>query len=297
MHKNNYSKYIYYLTLLIISIGCSIGAENPKSMDPVPSKSKPELIVAKGESSADLFSTGIDALGGLELLKVKGKRILIKPTICSSSENETRLSTNKELITRIISQLYLDGAWEVYVLDHSDGNWKENYKSSGIEKASKLAFGKILPVYEDANYQYIQLGGSKTVCKVHEMVEKCDILINVAHLNFNADSSVSAGISNLRGLLWESKNTISALNAETASILQICKPALTIIDASMVKFPNGTIHAYNQLIIGTDAVAADAMAYRLLNLDPEMIDYLKDAELHKYGKLNTDDIALQLIEL
>jgi uncharacterized protein (DUF362 family) len=297
MLKNNYLKYLNYFVLLVVGMACSIGAENLKPINTTLPKSRPELIIANGKSVADLFSSGIDAMGGFKSIKVEGKRVLIKPTICANNKEEVRLSTNSALITRIIAQLYLDGAWEVYVLDHTQGDWEANYKSSGIEKASKLAFGKILPVYENANYIDVLLSDSISFCKVHEIVEKCDIVINVAHLNFNPDSSVSAGIMNLNGLTWQSKNSIAALDKQSASILEICKPALTIIDASVVKFPNGEVKAFNKLIIGTDAVATDAMAFRLLNLDPEKIDYLIDAEKQKFGKLNADDVALQVIEL
>lgn len=250
----------------------------------------PDLVIANGKKQEELLKLSLKAIGGLEQFNLRGKRVLIKPTIQWNSTPEEARDSNPKLIYHLIRQCYDAHAWEVYVLDHTTDDWRLCYMNSGIEKASKEAFGKIMPANERHLYQK-----GKNGFLFHEMVHKCDLVINVPKLNYDYGTLSSGAMKNLQGLTWGNGNFEPSLNDQKiAALLKTLKPALTVMDASVV----GTGLNQKQLdllITGKDCVAIDVLSCQLLGIDPKTVGYLNIAEEMGEGKLTTYHLTIQKI--
>jgi len=257
----------------------------------------PDLVVAFGGRAPDRFSLAVKALGGLPRFSFKGKKILVKPAMKWNKTPGRGVSTDPELVFRIIEDCYEQEASGVYILEHTVDEWRECYKNSGIEEAAKRAYGKIVPANEKNFYK-----SQKERPSFHERVGSCDALINVSPLY--RDGSLQAGIANLEGLTWENGNPAYSLNDYRLHLLQTCQPALTIIDTGNFFEKNklqgawlGKIGQGELLIASPDPVLAESFVYRLCGIDPASAPYLLQAEQQGLGSTRVGQANLRIIEL
>lgn len=250
----------------------------------------PHLIVSQGDSMPVLLEISINAMGGYNRFNLKGKRILIKPTIQWDAAPESHLNTNPDLIEKLIDKCYENEASEVYVLEHTIDDWRKCYKHSGIERATKLVKGKILPANDARFYKNLNSG---EMFHFHNQFKECDLLINVPKLNFDNQFSFSGAIKNLHGLTFENAkfNSINH-HKQLASILKFCKPVLNIIDASIVAKSKSQLNT-KVLIVGENIVYTDAYASQMLDIEPNEINFLKYAAKFENCELNTKHLIIQ----
>lgn len=250
----------------------------------------PDVVLAYGKKPGELLSLSLRAIGGLTQFNLTGKRILIKPTIKWDATPQEALNTNPELVYHLIRQCYNAKAWEVYVLDHTSNDWRLCYMNSGIEKASKEAFGKIIP----ANERRLFKKGNNGFL-LHEMAHKCDLIINVPKLNVGIGDSLVGAMKNLEGLTWENGNfDASQSDQKLVDLAATIKPVLTVMDVLVVG--NGQNRQQLDLLItGTNGVNVDIMASQIIGIDPNTIGYLRLAAQQGYGTLFTNELTIEKI--
>ncbi len=278
--------FVIAVFLIVFSLG-----KTKKSF--VKSDETAELVYVKGSKTADLIKPSLWAIGGLEGLGIKGKKVLIKPSIIESDTNKRGLNTNPILIGRIIRECYDAGASEVYVTDHASGDWTKCYKNSGIEKASKLAFGKIIPAHEKRYYSFTEFSDDKVGLHIHRLLEKCDIIINIPTLTKSNDGKVRSGLYNLSGLTWENRKSFENSRDEVwIEYFKKYKPCLTIIDAT-----NAESTAFKGIIVSKDPLLAEAASYALIS-DKEIDDTLMGKlEEQGLGGTNVEGVNIQFVDI
>ena len=252
----------------------------------------PDLVIANGKQPADLLKLSLNAIGGLEQFDIKGKRVIIKPTIQWDSAPEESRNTNPELIYSIIRQCYDAKAWEVYVFDHTTDDWRLSYQTSGIEKATKLAFGKIIPA-NDYRY-YEKHNDTQDLFCFHQLVHKCDLIINVPKLRIETPNMLWGAVQNLQGLTWENGHFSPVTrDCDMLSILNYIQPVLNVAEVSIVNA--GEKQQEVALLTGKNSITIDAFACQLAGIDPYSIGYLKCAAEMGIGSLKTDHLTIQKI--
>lgn len=250
----------------------------------------PDLVIAKGKKPEELVKLSIKAIGGLKQFGLTGKRILLKPTIQWNAKPSDARNTNPNLIYRLIRECYDANAWEVYLLDHTTDDWRLCYMNSGIEKASKEAFGKIMPANERYLYKESDNG-----FLLHKLVHKCDFIINVPKLNYEPESDFSGALTNLRGLAWENgKIETTEGNQKILDLVNIVKPALTVMDATVVGSGKNR-RQLDILITGKDCIAIDILACQQLGINPKTVEYLNLAATMGKCELTTNKLTIQKI--
>ena len=95
----------------------------------------PALAAVKNGEPEALFDSGIQAMGGMGRFVKKGQTVVVKPNIGWNVPPERGAKTNPRLVRRIIEHCLQAGAKEVYVFDHTCDNWRDSYRTSGIEQA------------------------------------------------------------------------------------------------------------------------------------------------------------------
>jgi uncharacterized protein (DUF362 family) len=266
-----------------------------------------DLVAVMGGEPEVMFDKAIASMGGMKPFVPKGSKVLVKPNIGWDVPPERAGNTNPKLVARIIEQCINAGAKEVTVFDHTCDNWKRCYKNSGIEKAVKDAGGKIASGDSDGYYQKVSIPKGKrlTEARVHELFLESDVLINVPILKHHSSSSMTIGMKNLMGVVWDRRywhrNDLHQCIADFASFR---KPTLTVVDAYRVMKRNGPrgvsekdVVIMKSQIVTTDPVAADAAAAKFLGSNPDDIRYIELAANINLGKMDLKRLLINRIKL
>jgi len=266
-----------------------------------------DMVAIMGGTPDAMFDKGISALGGMNLFVKKGQKVLIKPNMGWDVVPEKAANTNPKLIERIIEHCYSAGAKEVYVFDNTCDDWVKCYKNSGIDKAVKNAKGKMVPGNSESYYQEVSIPGKVLKsAKVHELLLDTDVVINVPVLKVHSSAKMTASLKNNMGLVWDRRfwhsNNLHQCIADYAMYEK--KATLNVVDCYNVMVNNGprgvsladVVNMKAQLI-STDWVATDTAAARMLNKDPNQVDYIPLAQAMGAGRMDIDNLKIHKISM
>lgn len=267
-----------------------------------------DLVAIKGGEADIMFDQAIEAMGGMKAFVQKGQTVVVKPNIGWDVVPERAGNTNPKLVKRVIQQCLQAGAKEVYVFDNTCDKWDRCYASSGIGQAVKDAGGKLAPGNTENYYQTVEIPGGKKLktAKVHELILKSDVFINMPVLKSHSSTKLTATMKNLMGVVWDRSywhsNDLHQCIADYATFAK--KPTLNIVDAYRVMMKNGPrgvseadVSLMKSMIISTDMVAADAASAKLFGIDPEDVPYIGIADSMGIGKMSLDKLNVHRIIL
>ena len=273
-----------------------------------PPSAKYDMIAVMGGNPDAMFDLGIQELGGMGMFVKKGQKVLVKPNIGWDVIPELAANTNPLLVKRIIEHCFKAGAREVYVFDHTCGNWVNTYKNSGIERAAKSAGAKVVPGNSENYYQTINIPGGVKLksAKVHELLLSTDVFINVPILKDHNSTRMTCCLKNTMGIVWDRgywhSNNLHQCIADFA--LYEKKPALNVIDCYNVIVKHGPqgvskedVVQMKSQILTTDWVAGDAAAAKMLGVEAEKIDYLPIAHKMGLGNMKLDSLNIKRIKM
>ncbi len=266
----------------------------------------PTLVAVRNGDPITMFRKGIEALGGMKAFVKPGQRVVVKPNIAWDKVPEEGANTSPQLVGEIVRQAVAAGASDVIVFDHTCNNWKSSYKNSGIEAAVEEAGGKLVPGNDEADYveRTCEAAVSMKKAKIHKALLAADVVINVPILKNHGGAKMTAAMKNWMGVVWDRqfmhKNNLPQCIAD--SILYR-KPDLTIIDAYRVMIANGPrgvsladVTERKYQILSRDIVAADAMALKVIEYEPDKVPYIAMGEKLGLGIADPTKINLKRID-
>ncbi len=267
----------------------------------------PDLVAVKNGEPEALFDRGIEALGGMGRFVKKGQRVVVKPNIGWNVPPERAANTNPRLVRRIVEHCLQAGAREVYVFDHTCDDWRDCYRTSGIEQAVKEAGGKIAPGNSEGYFQQIALphGQRLRAAKEHELILGADVVINVPVLKSHGGAKLSVAMKNLMGMVWDRGEWhANDLPQCIADFTTYRKPDLNVVDAYNVLQRHGprgvsendVVRQRSQLLT-TDLVTADAAAAKLFGVEPDTVDYIRIAHAMGVGRKDLENLVIRRIVL
>ncbi len=292
-----------------LAAGAALVVGRPGDLFASSPQAKPyDLVAVMGGTPEAMFDLGIQSLGGIGNFVGKGQKVVIKPNIGWDVIPEKGANTNPALVKRIIEHCLRAGAKEVYVFDNTCDDWLKCYSSSGIEKAVKSAGGKMIPGNTESYYKEISIPEGKILksAKVHHLILDSDIIINVPILKHHSSAKMSGALKNMMGVVWDRKfwhsNNLHQCIADYAMYSK--KPALNVIDCYNVMLKNGprgvSVDDLVQMkaqILSVDWVAADTAAAKMMNLNPEQIDYIPIAYKMGAGNMNLESLNINRIKM
>ena len=292
-----------------IAAGAALGFGRYNKLLAAPvSHAKYDMVALMGGEPAAMFDLGIQELGGMGMFVTKGQKVLVKPNIGWDVVPELAANTNPDLVKRIVEHCFRAGAKEVYVFDHSCDNWINTYRNSGIERAAKAGGAKVVPANTENYYQEIEIPTAVKLkkAKVHELVLSTDVFINVPILKDHNSTRMTACLKNMMGVVWDRgfwhSNDLHQCIADYALFEK--KPVLNILDCYNVMVKHGPqgiskedLVLMKSQIITTDWVAGDTAAARMLNIDPQRIDYIPIAYKMGLGTMNLESLNIRRIKM
>lgn len=251
----------------------------------------------------------IDALGGLDKFVKPNDTVLIKPNIVSDhglkdGAYKGGIITDIRIIRALI-ELLLPVAKRIIIGEGSSINRSETSKMFlhyGYDKLALIDPGRISLVDLNTDKQiekHVPGGKRMHARKIPSAVDKADVIISVPVLKIHFAAVASLSIKHLQGAVPPLEKYMThffGLWQNLVNIHHLIKPQLIIIDGLTGQEDfgpvSGTPKRMNILIGGTNPVATDAVAMRVMGLDPLTSPPVFLAYMQGLGPLEEDRIRI-----
>ncbi len=241
------------------------------------------VAVVKDERGHEPVYRALDLIDYREALR-GWDRALIKVNFITTKMWDTGATTDPLVVEAIIHKLK-ELPIEVYVVesDATMTNADKAFKSTGMEEMCERNDVSWINLRHEKDRVELKIPGGETLSsiKVPRTVTESAI-INAAKLKTHSETQVTLGMKNMFGLLpdkFKGKYHFKGIHQVIADINAVLRPALTIIDGFVAMEGRGPVHGrpvrMDTIIAGTDVVATDATACRVMGFDPHRVDHIR----------------------
>lgn len=257
-----------------------------------------KVAVVKGKRGHEPIFRALDLVDYAAVLS-GWKRVLIKVNFIATKTWDTGATTDPIVVEAIIERLK-KLAIEVYVVesDATMTNADKAFESTGMKEMCDRNGVQCLNLRHVKDRVNIDIPDGKALKKIIvPRIVTTSAIVSAAKLKTHNWTGVTLGMKNMFGLLpdkLKSKYHLMGINKVIAEINTVLKPTLTVIDGFVAmegRGPAGGTPVQMDLIIaGSDPVATDATACRIMGFDPHEIKHIYKA--YEKGLGNIDDIQV-----
>ena len=247
----------------------------PVPVNPFTRDGKVLVAMVHGQDPAAMLRAGLDLIGGIERLELRGKRVVIKPNIVNDRPPPT--TTSPSVIAAVVRAVREAEAADVTVADSSGiirFPTSENLVITGVRSAAEAAGARVLAL-EDEPWVRVEPPGAKSLPRfyVSKPVYDADVVINLPVVKTHQFAHYSCSLKNLVGIThprYRPSVTFLAGNwhERIAELNLAVHPQLTIADATTVMIAggptSGTPAKADLLLLSGDRVALDAVGVALI---------------------------------
>lgn len=269
------------------------------------------VSVVRYKTPLESVRRALDKAGALTGLR-SGDRVFVKPNIVFWSTSATfpkwGVITTSRVVADTVAVLKEAGAGDIVIGEgtvrmdpKSKDVLKQAYWTLGYEKLSRRYGVRLVDVMERP-FETRDLGDG-VVLKFSADALAADRVITLPVLKTHAQTVVSLGIKNLKGLIdMDSRKRCHSADPERDLHFQVSKladplpPVVALIDGiySNERGPgfDGTIRRTNLLVASADVFSADCVGARLLGYGPDEVPHLVHAATARNRPTDLSDIAV-----
>jgi len=225
--------------------------------------------------------------------------VLIKVNFITAKTWDTGATTDPMVVEAIIERLKnLHVKIRVVESDATMTNADEAFEVTGMKEMCERNGVQHLNLRHVKDRVKIDVPNAETLnsITVPRIVTESAI-VSAAKLKTHMSTKVTLGMKNMFGLLpdkLKAKYHAKGISKVIVDINTVLKPALTVIDGFIGmegRGPSdGTPVRMDLIIAGTDIVATDATASRVMGFDPHEISHIRRA--YEKGLVNIDDVQI-----
>ena len=264
-----------------------------------------DVYIASGSPEQGVRKV-MDAMGGIGAFVKRDSMVAIKPNIAFPNPPGWSTTTSPEVVKALVDLCREAGAKRIFIVDNPmQSNAEKNLQRSGFQEAipeeDRVQF---LILKDERKYEEVSIPGTRelTSVKVAKILSKVDCLINVPVAKSHRETSVSMGVKNLMGLIWDRKIFHEQLDLHYAlgELASYIRPDLTIMDATRGLLTNGPegpgkVGNIGKIIAGRDMLAVDAVTvqqatWNRMALLPRDVLHLRYAAELGQGFIDSDRI-------
>lgn len=257
---------------------------------------------ALGAVRASLSSL-LNPWGGMARFVRPGMRVLLKPNLLTAAHPSQGITTHPALV-QAVAELVSEAGGSVWIGDSPAGPdsvvgdvLKETgtIRAAQASRASAVRFDSV---------KWHRLDGLDYM--IAAPVQQADLVINLPKLKTHSLTLYSGAVKNLFGTVVGTRKRelhllrpgIAAFSQVLVDVLQIVRPALTIMDGVLGiegygPGASGTPHHYGCLLAAEDAVALDCTVAHAMGYRPGQVLHLKQAAERGLGCAEQRAIRLQ----
>jgi len=262
----------------------------------------PIVAVVKGERGHAPVFKALDLIGYRNALAGYDK-VLIKVNFIVEKTWDTGATTDPIVVEAIIKKLEALPV-KVYVVesDATMTNADKAFEATGMkDMCSRNGVEWInLRYVEDKVELAVPNGEVLKSITVPRLVTESAV-ISAAKLKTHVDTGVTLGMKNMFGLLpdkFKGKYHLKGISKVVVDINTVLRPALTVIDGFVGMEGQGPVDGtpvpMNLIIAGTDVVATDATACRVMGINPYEIKHIRKAFEKGLGKSEAQVVGEKL---
>ncbi len=254
-----------------------------------------EVFIGKAKDyRTELTGLILDGLAelGVTGLRVRGKRILLKPNLVETAVGEEHINTNPAVVVAAAEAFRSLGARDVIVAE-GQGHRRDSrlvLDESGMGQALREAGILFVDLNHD-EFVEVPNAGSMTSLKTLFMPKtllRADWVISLAKMKTHHWAGVTCSMKNLFGVMpgviygWP-KNVLhhQGINESILDINLTVRPSFAIVDGIIGMEGDGPVMGTPKyagcIVMGENLPAVDATATRIIGFDPGGIRYLAAA--------------------
>ncbi|MGQ0695468.1 MAG: DUF362 domain-containing protein [Nitrospiraceae bacterium] len=247
----------------------------PLPANPFVKDGKSIVVIIHGMNPAGMLRAGIELLGGVEKLRLTGKRVVIKPNVVNDRPPPT--ITSPAVVKAGAQFMKQSGPSDIIVGDSSGiirFPTRDNLKETGVQKAAEEAGARVLAL-EDEPWVKVKPEQAQILESyfVSKPVYDADVIINLPVVKTHRFASYSCCLKNFVGIVHPKNRPSVAFLAGSwheriAELNLAVHPMLNIADGTTIMIAggptSGTPARTNLLLLSGDRVALDVVALALI---------------------------------
>jgi len=240
-----------------------------------------------------------ELLGGIGRFVRPGQRVLLKPNMLSAKAPEKAVTTHPSVVAAA-ARLVREAGATAWVGDSPGGiNWNVTAKvleATGIGAAATEA-GAEIKDFDAGEADFVDLSDGVVLKRfaVARAARQADALFSLPKLKTHGQALYTGAVKNMLGCLpgggkirmHKLAPTSRLLAAALLDVYAAVRPSFALIDAIVAMEGNGPAHGdprpLGLLIASEDAVAADAVACRIVGYPARSVRILRQAEQRGLG--------------
>jgi len=288
---------------------------------------RPLLIAVKGSNIEQMLVKGMEALGGVEILKRKSTSVTIKPNFVAPQPFP--VITDLKMITALVEYLRKGGLskialCEISTISQRGAKLEKKFETLGVFEAAKkigihFLLGK-LDEKEDHIFTFDQRWQRGKEIGIHKFIYHAPLIISTSVLKRHLPGWMSGALKNnfiaYGPHRWEAhqrarrgEEGIWYFDQTISEFADAIRPELTIVDARSILTRRGPTlgygaevrHGVNLLILGGDMVAIDSYCGSIMEQYDDTFEFRMIEPCLSYAEslgLGTADLRkVEIIEL
>ncbi len=249
------------------------------------------ISIVRGKDIVDRIKKAIELVGGMERFVKSGDKVLIKANLVDGRPYETGETVHPETLRTIIRHVKLARSSQVKV-----GDTVTSYDMTLYDKVAKIAKEEEVEWIDFGRSQRVEVNVKNAVffekISVAKELVECDVLINVCALKTHHLAGVTVAMKNLYGFLglhdrikYHRLDKIEEIIVD----LNLVKPSnLVVVDGGFTThhLPAFELQKMDLAMAGDNVVSVDAVAAKVMGVDPKTVRYLRWAEERGLGSTN-----------
>ncbi len=271
---------------------------------------KPVVAIVRYEKPLESLRRAVDLCGGLDHLPANA-RVFIKPNIVYWTRKvafpKWGVITTSSMIEDAVILLKERGIDDITIGEGMISLSKDNlnslhaFESLGYNELNKRYGVKAINVFE-GEFREVELGDGDTL-KFSAHILDSDFVVDVPVLKTHAQTVVSLGIKNLKGMIdinsrkkCHNADPVKNLNYWVARLADPMPLMLTILDGiyTMERGPafDGRARRSNIIVASADVLSADMVGARVLGYEPSEVPHLVHAVRNSNRPYDLSDVKI-----
>jgi uncharacterized protein (DUF362 family) len=269
------------------------------------------VIVSKGDNP---YETTKRVLQIFPLPNLKGRRVLIKPNAARLASPGEGVTTHPLVVEAVIDYLKEKEVANIVIGESCifGVNAQEAFRMTGMKGISEKKKLKLIDL-DQVDPMEMMIPGGKVIrkIKVPSILKEFDFIISIPVMKTHMHTQVTLSIKNMKGCLWRrEKVRLHQLRCKKEITRGYKELDIAISEMATVLFPHfaiidGTVGmegmgpAYGKMkevgiiVVGHNALSADAVASRLMGFDPEGVPHLKLSAEKGLGEIEIERISIE----
>ena len=267
--------------------------------------------VVKGK---DPYQTTRKALQEFRLPDLNGKRVLMKPNAGRLASPGQGVTTHPRVVKAVLDHLKEMGVNDIAIGESCIFGVKaqEAFQKTGLKEIAEKEGVELIDLDQgDPAEIIISKGTVVKKIKVPAILKQFRAVISIPVMKTHMHTQVSLSLKNMKGLLWRREKarfhqlqcdeTITQgekeLDIAISDMASVLFPRLAVIDGTVgmegMGPAYGKMKKMGVIVVGDNALSADAIAARLMGFDPESIPHLRLSARKGLGEIEVQKMTVK----